>query len=251
MPSYLQSSLLASIPKVRHGFFTRQGGVSKGVFATLNAAREKDDNPAHVKENRRRIANSLGFHEKKLVTARQFHTTNAIVVNCSFEEDLPEADALVTTTPGLFLGVLAADCVPILLATPQGDVVAAVHAGWRGAVGGILEATLEKMKELGAKQVFAGIGPCIWQDTYEVSQEFYNTLHDTPSFFKIGYRPGHWQFDLPGYVIYRLAKSGVQDISRSPANTFTDTTRFFSFRRKTLLGEAGFGCNLSGIGISP
>lgn len=249
MVPYLQAPLLSNIKGIRHGFFTRQGGVSQGDFATLNVAREIGDPNDCVQENRRRIAQSLGIDEKKLITVRQRHTANVIVVDRPFEGELPEADALITTVPGLFIGVLTADCAPVLLATLKGDMVAAVHAGWRGAVEGILENTVEKMNSLGGKDIQAALGPCIWQDNYEISQEFYDNLKDAPSFFKPGNRPTHWQFDLPGYVMHRLQQAGIHHISPSLANTYTDPVRFFSCRRKTILGEAAFGNGLSGIGI--
>lgn len=249
MVPYLQATALSDIKGVKHGFFTRQGGVSQGDFATLNAGRENGDPLECVQENRRRISQSLGFDEKKLITARQRHTANVVVVDRPFEEEPPEADALITTTPGLFIGVLTADCVPVLLSTTKGGMVAAIHAGWRGSVGGILENTIVKMKALGAKEIQAALGPCIWQDTYEVSQEFYDNLKNAPSFFKPGNRPDHWQFDLPGYVMHRLQQAGIHRVSPSLANTYTDPARFFSCRRKTILGEAKFGNALSGIGM--
>lgn len=249
MVPYLQASLLADIKGIKHGFFTRQGGVSQGDFATLNVGREVGDPDECVQENRRRISQTLGFDEKKLIIIRQRHTPNVMVVDRPFEGDLPEADALITTTPNLFIGVLTADCVPVLLATAKGDMVAAVHAGWRGAVGGVLENTLEKMKALGAKEIQAALGPCIWQDNYEISQEFYDNLRNAPSFFKPGNRPNHWQFDLPGYVTHRLQQTGIEHISPSLANTYTDPARFFSCRRKTILGERAYGNGFSGIGI--
>jgi polyphenol oxidase len=249
MVPYLQAPLLSNIKAIRHGFFTREGGVSKGDFATLNVGREVGDPYDCVQENRRRIAQSLGFDAEKLITVRQRHTARVIVVDRPFEGPLLEADALITMTPNLLIGVLTADCVPVLLATSTGDMVAAVHAGWRGAVGGILENTIEKMIALGGKEIQAALGPCIWQDNYEISQEFYDNLKDAPSFFKPGSRPNHWQFDLPGYVMNRLHQAGVHHISPSLANTYTDPKRFFSCRRKTILGEAAFGNGLSAIGI--
>lgn len=249
MVPYLQAPILSTIPGIRHGFFTRQGGVSQGIFAELNVARDKPDNPDHVQENRRRIAGSLGFDVNNLITVRQMHTPDVRVVDGPFEGDLPEADALITTTPGLLIGVLTADCVPVLLSTPAGDMVAAVHAGWRGATSGILEATIQQMNDLGGSDVVAALGPCIWQESYEVSQEFYDNLAHVPTFFKTGHRPNHWQFDLPGYVISRLTQAGVRQITPSPANTYADPDCFFSCRRETILKEPNFGCALSGIGI--
>lgn len=246
----LKSPLLSQISSLQHGFFTREGGVSEGDYATLNAGREKGDNPKHVEENRRRISESLGFEVSHLVTVRQRHSATVVVVDRPFEGHPPEADGVITTTPGILVGVLTADCVPVLLSTPQGNVVAAVHAGWRGAVDGILETTIAQMKDLGAHEIIAALGPCIWQDTYEVSQEFYEHLSETPSFFCPSPRPDHWQFDLPGYVMHRLKASGIDALDPSPANTYTDPMRFFSYRRKTILGEAQFGCSLSAIGIT-
>jgi len=249
MVPYLKAPLLSDIQGIRHGFFTRQGGVSQGDFASLNADLEKEAQRDHVQENRQRISAALGFDVKNLVTPYQNHSSKVLVVNRPFEGNPPEADALITTTPGLLIGVLTADCVPVLLSTPTGNMVAAVHAGWRGASSGILETTLQQMKGLGATEIIAALGPCIWQDSYEVSQEFYDNLGDVPFLFKPGNRPHHWQFDLPGYVIYRLKEAGIHPIAPSPANTYTNPDRFFSFRRKTTLGEANFGNSLSGIGI--
>lgn len=248
----LYASDLTKLPGIRHGFFTRKGGVSEGIFAELNI-REKGDNPVHIQENRRRIANSLGFEVHNLITVKQTHSSNVIVVDAPFKVALPEADALITSTPGLLVGVITADCVPILLSTTKGDMVAAVHAGWKGAASGIVENTVQKMKDLGAKDIVAALGPCIWQENYEVSQEFYdqfaNTCSFAPSFFQVGSRPHHWQFDLPGYVISRLKSAGVQMIQPSMDNTYTDPERFFSCRRATHLGEPTFGDAFSGIGI--
>jgi YfiH family protein len=245
---YLEASSLKNIP-VRHGFFTRQGGVSKGDFASLNVVYKKKDDSANVVENRRRIANSLGFSPHNLVTINQVHSTKVLMVDKPFWNEVPDGDALVTTTPGLLIGVYTADCVPVLLSTHDGRIVAAIHAGWRGAVNGILEATLKVMKHKGADDIIAALGPCIWQESYEISQEFYNNETIDRRFFNPGSRPNHWQFDLPGYVMSRLADSGIKIIQASPADTFTDATRFFSCRRKTLLNEADFGCSLSAIGI--
>jgi polyphenol oxidase len=249
MVPYLLSSSLSDIKHVKHGFFTREGGVSQGDFATLNTGLENGDLIENVQENRRRISATLGFDAKKLITTRQIHSPNVIVVDQPFEGAFPEADGLITTTPDLLIGVMTADCVPVLLSTAKGDMVAAVHAGWRGAIAGVLENTFEKMKTLGGIDIRAALGPCIWQDTYEVSQEFYDNLQDLPSFFKPGNRLNHWQFDLPGYVIYRLQQAGLRHIETSPVNTFTDSARFFSCRRRTILGQARFGNGLSGIGI--
>jgi YfiH family protein len=249
MTPYLTSAPLCDIPRLKHGFFTRQGGVSQGDFETLNAAHEKGDNPDHVNENRRRIAQALGFKTENLITPGQVHSTKVLVIDAPFSGEIPEADGLITTTPGLMIGVLSADCVPILLSSRQGDMVAVVHAGWRGAIQGIAEAAVEQMRSLGAGEIIAALGPCIWQASYEVSQEFYDNIPDSSAFFFRSNHANHWQFDLPGYVATQLEKIGVQKITPSPADTFAEPHRFFSYRRKTLLGDEKFGCSLSGIGI--
>lgn len=248
MIPFLQATNLSNIQGVRHGFFTRQGGVSQGIFAELNI-REKGDKPEHVEENRRRIAKTLGFKASNLITPQQVHSSNVLVVDEPFNGDLPKVDGLITTTPGLLIGIMTADCVPVLLSTSKGDIVGAVHAGWRGAVSGILEEAVQKMKNLGAQNIIAALGSCIWQEDYEVSQEFYDNLAHVPDFFRPGNRPNHWQFDLPGYVTSCLLNAGTQNIIPSPANTYTDPTRFYSCRRATHLGEPTFGDSFSGIGI--
>jgi polyphenol oxidase len=248
MVPYLQSMNLSNIPGVQHGFFTRKGGVSQGVFSELNI-REKGDRPEYIQENRRRIAAALGFEVSNMVTSRQIHSPSIMVVDRPFNGRLPEVDGLITTTPGLLIGIMTADCVPILFAASSGNIVAAVHAGWRGAISGIIEKTIQKMKDLGAHDIIAALGPCIWQENYEVSQEFYDNLAHEPTFFKSGARPNHWQFDLPAYVMNKLKGAGVQNISPSLADTYADSERFFSCRRATHLGEPTFGDSFSGIGI--
>lgn len=246
----LQSKDLSAIPTISHAFATRQGGVSQGDFDSLNTVFGKGDPDENVVENCRRICESIGTSSQSLIRVNQTHSTIALTIDQPFDSSsVPEADALITNTPGLTLGISTADCVPILLADPQNHVIAAVHSGWRGALGGIIENTLSSMKQLGAKPdtIVAALGPCIWQESFEVGQEVYDQLPGQEYFFIPSNKPNHWLFDLPGYVVNRLKEGGVKTISDSPANTYTDPKRFFSFRRKTHLGEANFGCSLSVI----
>lgn len=244
----LQSKKLHEVPTINHAFTTRRGGVSQGCFDSLNTAFGKGDPDGNVTENRRRICKAVGREPQFLVSVNQTHSTKALIIDQPFDsQSVPEADALVTNTPGLTLGIMTADCVPILMSDPQHKVIAAVHAGWRGALGGIVESTLTSMKKLGAKPetIIAALGPCIWQESYEVGQEVYDQLPGQGQFFNPSNKPHHWRFDLPGYVISRLKGAGIALVEESPANTYADKDRFFSFRRKTHLGEPHFGCALS------
>lgn len=250
----ITSSLLSAHPSLSHGFTTRKGGVSTGLFDSLNAALEKGDNPDHVIENRRRIANHLGAELDHLITVRQVHSNTVIVAeNTCFKEERQTGDALVTATPGLLIGIITADCVPILMADPQAGVIAAVHAGWKGATSGIIENTLNTMESLGAtrQNIIAAIGPCIWQESYEVAQEFYDHVTGLSlgynQFFENSDQKNHWKFNLPGFASHLLEGQGIDQITPSPADTYANKDRFFSYRRKTHLNEPVFGCSLSGI----
>lgn len=255
------SPILAEQSWLKHGFFTRCGGVSSGLFSTLNTAYDKGDPSANVDENRRRICALLETTPHTLVTARQVHSADVWVIDRPLIYDiattqLPAADALVTSEPGLALGIMTADCVPILLADPTKKIIAAVHAGWKGATAGIIQNTLQEMRRLGAQieRTIAAIGPCIWQSSYEVSEDFYTSFpqqRENSPFFIPGQRDEHWQFDLPGYVMNILKKSGVMVISPSPYDTYAHPELFFSYRRKTIQGEGQFGCGLSVIKITP
>ncbi|MBY0281094.1 MAG: peptidoglycan editing factor PgeF [Alphaproteobacteria bacterium] len=252
MPPYLKSSLLEEIPYLMHGFFTRAGGKSSGFYATLNAGFEKGDDPESVYENRRRICQIFGLTPEDLGLVRQEHTDVVYEITKPFpREAIPVGDALITMTPNLLIGVQTADCVPILLADKTFPLVAAVHSGWRGAVGGVIEKTVKAMLDKGSKaeNIVAALGPCIWQESYEVSQEFYDKLKGNEQFFMPGKKPNHYQFDLPGYVISRLEKAGITKISPSIANTFANEENFFSYRRKTLTNADSFGNQISVICI--
>ncbi|MEJ0066418.1 MAG: polyphenol oxidase family protein [Caulobacteraceae bacterium] len=211
----LTSPLLAELPAVRHAFFTRRGGVSEGVFDSLNVGVGSSDDPLRVAENRARAARVLGGDAASLVTCYQVHSATAITVDAPFGEERPRADAVVTATPGLICGALAADCAPVLLADPQARIVAAVHAGWRGALAGVVGSAVDAMVRLGADpaRMSAAVGPCIGPASYEVGLEFLDAFADddpaNARFFAAGATAEKRLFDLPGYVLSRLAAAGV------------------------------------------
>ncbi len=241
---------------VAHGFFTRQGGVSAGPYASLNCSRSSQDSPELVLRNRARAARSIGADPTNLVGLTQVHGATAVRVTEPWAPGAgPHADGLVTDRPGMALGIVTADCAPILLADPAAGVIGALHAGWRGAVAGIIEATVNSMICLGARleRVNAAIGPCIRQPSYEVGQDLrQGVLAATPEasgYFVAGRRPGHWQFDLAGYCALRLAGTGVRRIDTLHADTAADEAHFFSHRRRTLAGGGPIGHQISIIAL--
>lgn len=235
----------------RHGFFTRKGGASSGVFAGLNCGLGSTDQTEIVAINRARAASALDLPPEALISLHQVHSARAVAVTGPLAER-PEADALVTATPGLALAVLTADCAPVLFSDPQAGVIGAAHAGWRGALDGVLEATLDAMEALGARRerVQAVIGPTISQTAYEVGDDFVERFvddaHENARFFATGPR-GRAHFDLPGYGLHRLRTAGVAEAEWTRHCTYTDPERFFSFRRSTHRGEADYGRLLSVI----
>lgn len=243
---------LAGLTGIAHGFFTRQGGVSQGIYAGLNCGAGSRDDPASVRENRARVARHLGA--SALVSAHQVHGTTVLIVGEPWPADRrPQADALVTVTRGLALGVLTADCAPVLLAEPGAGVVAAVHAGWRGALAGVVEATLDAMEGLGAvrRQIRAAVGPCIGQGAYEVGPEFEAEFQrrdaaSAPFFTRAaaGARP---HFDLSGYLVDRLRRAGVTHPGAVVACCYARREDFFSYRQACVLGEADYGRQISAI----
>jgi YfiH family protein len=250
----LRSSELAALPGLRHAFFTREGGVSRGVWASLNVGLRSGDDPERVAQNRARAAAALSVPAERLVTARQVHSAVALVVREPWDNGAaPEADAIVTDRPGLLLGVLTADCGPVLLADPLAGVIGAVHAGWKGALGGVVEAAVAAMAGLGAApaRITAALGPCIGRESYEVGPEFVARFAATDgassTFFAPA--PGHVKalFDLKGYVASRLRRAGVERIELLPNDTCAEPDLFFSFRRTTLRGEDRFGLQMSGV----
>ncbi len=244
----LTSDLLAPL---RHGFFTRRGGASSGVFAGLNCGTGSSDQREAVAINRTRAAAALGLDATALAGAHQVHSADVITVT-EAPEERPRADALVTATPGLALSVLTADCQPVLFADRTAGVIGAAHAGWRGALDGILEATLEAMEAIGAHRAdtVAVIGPTISQRAYEVGPEFLDTFvaadPDNARFFANG-DGDRYLFDLPAYGLHRLRRAGIGEAEWTRHCTYSDAGRFYSFRRTTHAGEADYGRLISAI----
>lgn len=236
-PPMLTSPLLNSVPGISHGFFTRQGGVSTGLYSSLNVGRGSNDEAAFVAENRQRIRASLGADGLK--TVYQIHS--ATVIDAAHAET--KADGLTTGDAGLALGILTADCVPVLIAARNGSRVAAIHAGWKGATGGILENALQHFS---STDVIAAIGPAIAQISYEVGQDVFDAA-DAPAFFKPNGAAGKYQFDLPGLVRSRLRQAGVQHIDVLAQDTYAQPKRFYSYRRATHLSEPDYGRQMSAI----
>ncbi|QJU60043.1 peptidoglycan editing factor PgeF [Sphingomonas sp. AP4-R1] len=251
LPQPIRSRLMGDLP---HAFLGREGGVSTGIHAGLNVGLGSDDDRAAIAENRRRAVEAV-LPGATLATLHQVHSADAVIVHTPFGDDeRPRADALVTRTPGLLLGILTADCAPILFADLEEGVVGAAHAGWKGALGGVTDATLSAMERIGAdrSRIVAAIGPCIARASYEVDESFIiRFCEDDPEnerFFADG-RPGHWQFDLEGYVAARIAAAGVTRIEALGLDTYADEVRFFSYRRATHRGEPGYGREISLIGV--
>lgn len=245
-------------PTLRHGFFTREGGVSGGIFASLNCSLASGDDVVRVAENRRRALAQLGLSPDRLVTCHQVHSAAVVVVEQPWKyEDRPRADAMVTRQKGLALGILTADCAPVLFADEAAGIVAAAHAGWRGALSGVVEATVAAMLRLGASatRLRAAIGPCIGFSSYEVGPEFPAPFlaqsPDNATFFRAAPRERHYLFDLGGYVRSRLAACGIARIDATGGDTAAEPARFFSYRRACLAGERQFGHALSAICLAP
>jgi len=253
----LTSARLAALPGVRHGFFTRQGGVSQGPYASLNVGLGSGDDPARVAENRDRAARALGGEAAALANCYQVHSARVATTGAPFGEARPEADGVVSATPGLICGALAADCAPVLICDPAAKVVAAIHAGWRGALGGVVEAGVAAMVALGAApaRMTAAIGPCIGPASYEVGLEFEATflISDAANgrFFRPGAVPEKRLFDLPAFVLARLAAAGIAEAEWIGADTLADETLFFSNRRAVHRAERDYGRLLSAITLTP
>jgi YfiH family protein len=245
-----------SVPNVVHGFFERMGGVSQGSFASLNMAYSNGDNPDHVTENRKRAMAHLGLKPENMVLNKQIHSNKAIYVDKPSIRGKEEvADGLVTDIPHLVLGVFGADCPPVLFADPQKGIIGAAHAGWKGALSGILESTIDLMVQKGARRehIKAIIGPAINQDSYEVSasflEEFVQRDGSYCSYFMPATREQHFFFDLKGFCADRLRQSGLQDVDIIPLDTYSNPLRFFSYRRICHLNEKLYGNNLNVISL--
>ena len=252
----LQAKNLSALGGIRHAFFTREGGVSEGVYATLNAGVGSADDPAKVAENRARMAKAVGVTPDRLLTAYQIHSPDVVVAEKPWPADArPRADAIVTRVPGLAIGVSTADCGPVLFADPQARVIGAAHAGWRGALSGVLEAAIAAMERLGASRgrVVAAIGPMISQRNYEVADElveqFTKADAENARFFATG-RPGHAQFDLPGLIAAGLARAGIRQVEDLAACTYADPRLFYSYRRTTHRAEPDYGRHVNAIALS-
>jgi hypothetical protein len=242
---------------IRHAYFTREGGVSEGMFASLNCGFGSADDPDNVARNRAIAMDRLGLAENRLVTCHQVHSAVVLTVETPWRrQDSPRADGMATARPGIALGVLAADCAPVLFADPEAWVIGAAHGGWRGALTGVMEATVAAMAGLGANpsRIRAGIGPCIAQQSYEVGPEFpgrFVAIDDSSAgFFVPAARDGHFRFDLPGYIAHRLARLGLGAVECAPHDTVADPERFFSYRRAYLTGEPDYGRALAAIALS-
>jgi purine-nucleoside/S-methyl-5'-thioadenosine phosphorylase / adenosine deaminase len=250
----LSASSLSAVDGVSHGFFTRQGGVSSGIYASLNCGPGSRDDGANVTENRARAAELLGAEAGRLITVFQKHGADAVVADRPWKDGkMPEADAIVTAKPGLAIAILTADCAPVLLCDGEVRVIGAAHAGWRGALSGIIEATVKAMTKLGAEpeRITAVIGPTISQKAYEVGADFVEQFlakePESSAFFITDEFSGEPHFDLPGYVGERLARAGVGAIADLGLCTYCEETRLFSYRRSQHHGEDDYGRQISAI----
>jgi YfiH family protein len=250
----IQAPSLSALNGIRHGFFTRAGGVSDGIYASLNGGIGSRDEPAKVAENRRRMAATLGVPDTHLLTAYQIHSPATVTVEAPWSREArPHADAIVTRRRGLAIGVTTADCGPILFADAQAGVIGAAHAGWRGALHGVLEAAIKAMEELGAARdrMVAALGPMIRQPNYEVGPEFVAQFEAADGgnrgFFQPSARAGHALFDLAGYIAARLRRHGVGRIEDLGRCTYGAPAEFFSYRASTHRGEPDYGRHLNAI----
>lgn len=247
---------LEKLDNLTHGFFTRRDGASSGIFQSRNCGLGSSDDSENVRENRARVAELMGLSApERLLTVHQVHSPDAVRVNAPWPEgEGPKADAMVTDQPDLGLGILTADCAPVLFATRRGKkVVGAAHAGWRGAAGGVLENTVNVMLQMGAarEEIIAVVGPCIGRASYEVGPDFPRPFMEQDAecerFFSPARKEGHHMFDLPGYAAWRLSLTGVKDIRITGHDTLKEEDLFFSYRRATLAGEPDYGRQISAI----
>lgn len=246
---------LLEAERVAHGFFTRQGGVSGGVYASLNGGRGSRDDPQAVAENLALMAQTLGVARDRFLVPWLTHSPDCVIVDAPFGDERPKCDALVTRTRGLALGVTGADCGILLFSDPEAGVIGAAHAGWKGAFTGVLESTLQAMEEAGASRpaIQAVLGPTIAQDSYEVGPEFRDRFLDQHAvnarFFAASAREGHFMFDLPAYIGARLAAAGVGGFRNLALDTYADETRFYSYRRSVHRGEPDYGRLVAAIAL--
>ncbi|MGL4322528.1 MAG: peptidoglycan editing factor PgeF [Beijerinckiaceae bacterium] len=252
----IEASALKDMPDVRHGFFTRQGGLSQGLYASLNGGLGSGDDRPSVIENRRRMTQTLGVPGHALASCYQVHSADVIVTDAAFADgERPKADAMVTSTPGLALGIATADCGPVLFADAQARVIGAAHAGWQGAFKGILENTIAAMENLGASRsrMTVVLGPTIGAASYEVGPEFVARFcdgsADNAAYFTPSDKSGHAYFDLPAYIMMRLTQAQVANPVNLALDTYADEQRFYSYRRTTHRKEADYGRLISAIAL--
>jgi YfiH family protein len=252
----LQAPRLSALPGMRHGFFTRKGGVSEGIYASLNGGIGSQDRGANVAENRARMARTLEVSPDNLVTAYQVHSPDVVIAEQPWSANArPRGDAIVTRVPRLCIGVTTADCGPVLFAEAQAGVVGVAHAGWRGALSGVIEGTIIGMEKLGAvrARIVAAIGPMIRQPSYEVGAElvgkFLGDDRGNARFFVPAQRDGHAMFDLAAYAAARLAAAGIRQIEDLDRCTYSDPSHFFSYRRSQHCGETDYGRHVSAIAL--
>jgi YfiH family protein len=253
----LQATVLAVLPGIRHAFFTRSGGVSEGVYTSLNGGVGSKDAPEHVAENRARMALALGVEAERFLTPYQIHSPDVVIADQPWSAQArPRADAMVTRQPQLAIGVSTADCGPLLFADAAAGVIGAAHAGWRGAFTGVIEATVAAMEKLGATRanIAAALGPTIRQENYEVGPEFVERFlaadADNVRFFADGSRAGHALFDLTGYIAAQVGRTGIVNFEDLALDTYAEPERFYSFRRATHLNEPDYGRHINAIALA-
>jgi YfiH family protein len=254
----LKSASLDNVTGIRHAFFTREGGVSNGIYASLNCGAGSSDDPNNVIENKRRAAAHLKLAEDRLVTLYQVHSPDVVTLTdpAPILANRPEADAMVTRTPGVALGILTADCAPVLFADADAGVIGAAHAGWRGALGGVVENTVAAMEDLGATRrgIRATIGPCIAQNSYQVGADFPDPFIEDDPGAVILFRPDgetdKHLFDLQGYILRRLEEAGIGSLGALDLDTYADEDLFFSYRRTCHREEDDYGRGLSAITLT-
>jgi YfiH family protein len=254
----LEAAGLSSLDGVRHAFFTREGGVSSGIYASLNGGTGSSDSADNIHENRTRMAAALGCTPDRFLTAYQIHSPQVVVADSAWTRDQrPRADAIVTATPGLAIGISTADCAPILFADADARVIGAAHAGWKGALAGVIQATIATMETLGAERarIRAALGPMIRQPSYEVGADLISKFVAADAgnarFFAPAARPGHAMFDLAGFVNATLASAGIAAREDLALCTYADPARFYSFRRTTHRGESDYGRHINAIVLEP
>ena len=253
----LQAAALSKLARIRHAFFTREGGVSQGVYASLNGGVGSSDAPGNVAENRARMATALGVAPERFLTAYQIHSPDVVVADQPWtHESRPRADAIVTRTPRLAIGVSTADCGPLLFADSHAGVIGAAHAGWRGALTGVIESTVAAMEKLGAERarIVAALGPAIRQPNYEVGPEFVARFvaadADNARFFVPSQRADHAMFDLAGYIADRIQRAGIVEFEDLALCNYAEPERFFSYRRTTKRGEPDYGRHINAIALA-